>query len=381
MYPTRKERLAAQRKRKQLIWRKCLLFFGVLLCIAGVAAYLLYPAEQPPSAPKHASSVPPENLAEQPDPFVTLTFVGDVMMTGRVEALLKEKGFAYPFAHVNSLFLEDDYTIANLETPVTRRGTPAGNKEYVYKSPPEAVPAMKAAGIDLVNLANNHSLDQGEEGLLDTFQHLGEQAIAYVGAGIDQQQAYAPVFIERNGIRIAFLGLSRVVPHVSWYAGKDKPGVAATYDPTLAQEAIRQAKDEADLVVVLVHWGQEKTDYPVDHQKVLARAYIDAGADLVIGGHPHVLQGFERYKDKWIAYSMGNFIFTRSQAAKTWETMVLQATCTKAQTCQLQMTPFHAELGQAVPMNERDGAALRKRIESISVAVDIDDDGKVTPRP
>jgi poly-gamma-glutamate capsule biosynthesis protein CapA/YwtB (metallophosphatase superfamily) len=145
-------------------------------------------------------------------------------------------------------------------------------------------------------------------------------------------------------------------------------------------EAIRAAREQADLIVVVAHWGKEKTDYPVDHQKELARAYIEAGADLVVGGHPHVLQGFESYRGKWIAYSLGNFIFTRSSHPKTWETMMLQATCTKAGNCELKMHPHHAELGQAVPMNQADGEKLIKRVESISPGVRIEQDGSVRVR-
>lgn len=314
---------------------------------------------------------------EEKEATVHLSFVGDVMMSGNVEKTLLDQGFDYPYTYVNTLFSQDDYTVANLETPVTTRGTPSDNKAYVYKSSPEALSAMKAAGIDAVNLANNHSMDQGVEGLLDTFFALEQQKIDYVGAGPDAARAYAPVYVERNGIRLALLGFSRVVPQVSWYAGSSKPGVAASYDPTAAVQAIQEAKEAADLVIVIAHWGQEKVDFPVDHQKTLARAYIDAGADLIVGGHPHVLQGFERYKNKWIAYSLGNFIFTRASEPKTWESMVLQASCTKQGACELQMHPYHAELAQAVPMNESDGAALLKRIESISENVRIQSDGRV----
>lgn len=308
---------------------------------------------------------------------VNLTFVGDVILTGHVETRLKENGYDFPYAHVHPYFQQDDFTVANLETPVTKNGTPAPNKEFVYKSPPEAIPAMKEAGIDLVNLANNHSMDQGESGLLDTFQVLEDNGLEYVGAGPDAKRAYAPVYVERNGIRMAFFGFSRVVPNVSWYAGKNKPGIAVSYDPAKAVEAIQQARGQADLVIVIAHWGKEREDYPVDHQMELSRAYINAGADLVIGGHPHVLQGFEQYNEKWIAYSLGNFIFTRSHDPKTWETMVLQASCTKTGDCQLKMLPHHAELGQAVPMNEENSQALRQRIESLSKDVQILPDGSV----
>lgn len=298
-------------------------------------------------------------------------------MAGNVEKILLEKGYEYPYTELQDLFLQDDYSIVNLETPVTSRGTPSTNKAFVYKSPPAALPALKAAGIDAVNLANNHVMDQGVEGLLDTFAALDENGIAYVGAGADSARAYAPVYVEKNGIRVALFGFSRVVPEVSWYAGKNKPGVAATYDPAQAVQAIREARSKADLIVVIPHWGEERTDFPVDNQKQLARAYIDAGADLVVGGHPHVIQGLESYKEKWIAYSLGNFIFTRSTEPRTWESIVLQASCTKAGKCELRALPFHAELARAVPMNKEKGAALLNRLQSISTDVQIDADGNI----
>ncbi|KNB72565.1 CapA family protein [Brevibacillus reuszeri] len=381
MNQSRTNRVKTRRKRRKSKWIRMVqntLVFS-LLAVLSVGLFLAVDMFMKNGSstddPTSHEATDHENIPEEPT--VALTFVGDVMMSGNVEKRLLEKGFDFPFAHVRSVFLQDDYTIANLETPVTLRGTPSENKEFVYKSAPESVPAMKAAGIDAVNLANNHSMDQGVEGLLDTFAALDENQIAYVGAGKDAKRAYAPVYVEKKGIRIALLGFSRVIPEVSWYAGKNQPGLAATYDPELAVKAIQEAKKNADLVVVIAHWGKEKVDFPVDHQKMLARAYIDAGADLIVGGHPHVLQGFEQYQDKWIAYSMGNFIFTRAVEPKTWDSMVLQATCTKTGDCHLKMLPYYAELGQAVPMNDADGAALIKRIESISENVTIEADGSV----
>lgn len=388
MNDTRVSRVKTQQRRRRKRWVRMGRNTLVFSLLAVFAAGLFWAAERFSSnAGKEPPTQPPPPASggsgtDQPaEPTVKLSFVGDVMMSGNVEKTLLEKGFDYPYLHVKTLFSTDDLTIANLETPVTVRGTPPANKQFVYKSSPKAIPAMKAAGIDAVNLANNHSMDQGVEGLLDTFAALDENDIPYVGAGKDAARAYAPVYLEKNGIRIALLGFSRVVPEVSWYAGKNKPGIAASYDPALAVKAIQEAKGKADLVIVVAHWGEEKVDTPVDHQQTLAKAYIDAGADLIVGGHPHVLQGFERYQDKWIAYSLGNFIFTRAVEPKTWETMVLEARCTKKGDCGLRMIPHHAELGQAVPMNESDGAALLQRIQSISKGVRIQADGRVEPIP
>jgi len=388
MKQTRAQRVRDQRKKKRKMWvrvsMRTLLFCLIAVLAVGVYSFFKtfnLPTDEanrfPESGPDSVSQMP----EPAPDPHIHLSFVGDVIMSGNVEKMLIEKGYDYPYTEVTKWFTEDDITIANLETPVTTRGTPPENKEFIYKSPPAALPALKKAGIDVVNLANNHSMDQGVEGLLDTFTHLDENEIAYVGAGKDMERAYAPVIIEKNGIRVAFLGFSRVIPEVSWYAGKNKPGVAATYDPALAVKAIQEARSQADLVIVIPHWGEERKDDPLANQMELARAYIDAGADLVVGGHPHVLQGFETYKDKWIAYSLGNFVFTRSTEPRTWESMILQASCTKSGDCALKAIPVHAELARAVPMNETDGSILLKRLESISINARIHSDGSVSAKP
>ncbi|MED1953891.1 CapA family protein [Brevibacillus centrosporus] len=380
---SRTSRTVTRRRKTITKWRqsgqRTLLFS--LFAILTVGGYVLYERISSTGQEGSAQPTPPSHQGSEAvpekEPTISLSFAGDVMMSGNVEKTLQEKGYDYAFSHVSPLFLTDDYTIVNLETPITERGTPSDNKAFVYKSSPLAVPAMKQAGIDAVNLANNHTLDQGTEGLLDTLAALENHQIDYVGAGKDDARAYAPVYIEKNGIRVALLGFSRVIPEYSWYAGKNKPGLAATYDPALAVQSIEEAQAGADVVIVIAHWGKEKVDDPIEHQTTLARTFIDAGADLVIGGHPHVLQGFEKYQDKWIAYSLGNFIFTRASEPKTWESMVLQAECTKQGSCELTMLPYHAELGQAVPMNEADGRLLLERIQSLSNSVTIHPNGRL----
>uniref|UniRef100_UPI000470495D CapA family protein n=1 Tax=Paenibacillus durus TaxID=44251 RepID=UPI000470495D len=309
---------------------------------------------------------------------VTLNFAGDVIFASKVGELLKQKGYDYPYARLGGMFLQDDLSVINLETPVTDRGTEA-NKTFVFKSPPEALNALKAAGVDAVNLANNHTLDMGEQGLRDTLTNLSQQGIPFVGAGADSTQAYSAQYFNRKGMTIALLGFTRVIPEAGWVAGKGKPGVASAYDSGPALKAIAEARKKADIVAVIVHWGKERENEPNAVQQSLGRSFIDAGADLVIGGHPHVLQGLEPYKGKWIAYSTGNFIFTRSSAKTTWETAVFQAECSVQGQCSMKLTPFEAELGQPVPMSAADGQKLLRRVESLSSGkVEIDEAGRVT---
>lgn len=299
---------------------------------------------------------------------VVMNFAGDTLYSGKVGELLKKQGYDYPYEHLGSTFLEDDLTVINLETPVTTQGVGAANKKYIFKSSPDVLPAMREAGVEAVNLANNHILDQGQEGLLDTLKHLQDQDIRYVGAGRNEKEAYAAQYFELQGMTVALLGFSRVIPETSWYALENRPGVAGAYDHVLpkAIEAIREARSKADLVIVMAHWGEELHKTPNDHQIHLSRAFIDGGADLIIGGHPHVLQGLEQYKGKWIAYSTGNFIFTKSLHADTWQTAVFRASCSKQGECDLHLTPYRTEIGQVVPLIGEEAAAVLKEVQERS---------------
>jgi poly-gamma-glutamate synthesis protein (capsule biosynthesis protein) len=189
------------------------------------------------------------------------------------------------------------------------------------------------------------------------------------------------VFFKRNGMTIAVIGCSRVYPEPSWAAGENKPGVASAYDrATRVIGTISEARKKADLVIVMTHWGIERSLTPNNIQTKLAHDFVDAGADLIIGGHPHVLQGLERYKGKWIAYSTGNFIFTKASTPSTWKTAVFEATCKLKSGCSMKLTPYHAELGQPVPMNAQEGSQLMQELQKLSIGgVKISGDGVVTP--
>lgn len=312
---------------------------------------------------------------------VTLHFIGDVQFSGKVEQRLEKNGYNFPYQYLGNLFRKDDLTIANLETPVTAGGVGALNKTYVYKSSPKALTALATAGIDTVNLANNHILDQGTVGLLDTLKNLDEQGIAYAGAGRNAKEAYAPHYFERKGIKIALLGVTRVIPKANWNAGAKQPGVAGAYDSTAIVKSIREARMRADLVIVIAHWGKERATALEPHQTELAHAFIDAGADLVIGGHPHVLQGMEQYKGKWIAYSTGNFIFSKSTVPATWDTAIFQATCTRSRVCDMKLTPYRAELGQAIPLKGAEASKILQKVAALPPGnVSIGGDGAVSAR-
>ena len=203
--------------------------------------------------------------------------------------------------------------MANLECAIGVSGTPAP-KAYTFQAPPVAAEALALAGIDLVSLANNHSLDYGPESLAETQTLLAGQGVLSVGAGRSRAAAHAPATVERAGLTIAFLAYVSVPVErggydpSAWAATEDAPGVA-WLDIAAMQADIEAAGAHADLVVVLLHFGLEWELEPSEAQREQARAAIDAGATLVLGSGPHVLQEVETYGDGLIAYSLGNFAF------------------------------------------------------------------------
>lgn len=313
------------------------------------------------------------------DGTVKLALVGDILPAARVLDYMNQFGFDYPFEGARTLLQSADITAGNLETAITDRGTPEENKEYVYRGPKEALTPIKDAGFDFLSLANNHSMDYGWEGLNDTMDALDDIDIAHAGSGVDDVEAFTPAYIDSQGVTVGFVSLTRVIPISKnvWKADKANPGLAESYSTERAVKAIQEAKSHADLVVVMVHWGEERSDTPNKFQKSLAYAYVDAGADLVVGSHPHVLQGFEKYKGKWIAYSLGNFVFPGMSPPTTAETGVLTATCKAGGDCSLQFAPMISKLAQPVPMDEQTGKALMARLSGISYGASIKEDGTI----
>lgn len=206
-----------------------------------------------------------------------------------------------------------DIMMLNNEFAYSTRGTKTPDKSYTFRADPSRVNILKEMGVDIVSLANNHALDYGPDALMDTFTTLDDAGIDYVGAGKNLDRAKAPIYYEIGDKKIAYLASSRVIFAMDWYATDDRPGMVGTYDPAGLIESIEEASANSDYVVVYVHWGVERNHYPEKYQKSFAKAYIDAGADIVIGCHPHVMQGIEIYKGKPIAYSLGNYWFNASK--------------------------------------------------------------------
>ncbi len=205
-----------------------------------------------------------------------------------------------------------DLFMVNQEFPFTDRGTAAEDKQFTFRVPPKDVSLLTEMGVDIVTMANNHILDFGPEGITDSLTALDGAGILHVGAGENLEQAKKAEILEVKGKKIGFLGVSRVYMAASWAADADHAGVFSTYDPALPLQEIRALREQCDYLVVYVHWGVERNTAPEEYQRKMGRQYIDAGADLVVGSHPHVLQEIEYYNGKPIAYSLGNFVFGSS---------------------------------------------------------------------
>ncbi len=265
-----------------------------------------------------------ERVADRYAPQAVLAFGGDVHGEGRVANLLAAGG--NPFAPLAGRLGGADLAVVNLETPISTRGTPAPDKPFTFRAPPAMAGALAAAGVDLVSLANNHALDFGVDALLDTFTYLEQAGVRWVGAGRDAAEAYAPAVLDTPAGPVAFVGLTRILHTLAWAAGPDRPGLASAYDEAAAVAAVQAAAELADLVVVQIHWGIERADCPDAHQRNLARLLTEAGADVVAGHHPHVLQGLQTRADgTLVAYSLGNFVWYHS-AAPSSSTGVLEVT-------------------------------------------------------
>lgn len=302
---------------------------------------------------------------------LTMTFAGDLLLRDYFYEALKQEGVTGIMDEsVLRQLKEADLTCLNQEFPIGVTGEPA-DKTYTFRVAPDATQYMTDMGIDVVTLGNNHSLDYGRSALEETFQALEQAEIGYVGAGRNLEEAKASYDVEIKGKKISILGASRVIPYASWNASATESGLFTTYEPEALIKAIEQAEERSDFTVVYVHWGVEKSTHPEEYQRTLAKQYIDAGADLVLGSHPHVLQGFEYYNGVPIVYSMGNFIFNN----RTTDSMMIEATLHDNLTCSLRVIPCGMSGVKMTAKNEEASEKAYEYLTSISYNVQIDENG------
>jgi poly-gamma-glutamate capsule biosynthesis protein CapA/YwtB (metallophosphatase superfamily) len=292
-------------------------------------------SDTPPSAATETDTLAPTGTPI-PSRQVNLEAVGDIMLARTVGEQVQAHGPQIVFAGVQSVFDSADVLVGNLECALTAGGEPQP-KSYPFAAPPEMAQALALAGFDVLSLANNHAMDYGNQGLFDTRDNLGQYGIASVGAGANAAEAHAPVILERNGLRLAFLAYVDVPVEKdgfdarTWIATASQPGIAwADLDQITSDVAA--ARLQADIVIVQLHSGYEVGSYiPTisPNQRAEAHAAIDAGAALVLGSHPHILQSIEPYHGGLIAYSLGNFVMDDYQGTAN-ATIILRVVLTRA---------------------------------------------------
>jgi poly-gamma-glutamate capsule biosynthesis protein CapA/YwtB (metallophosphatase superfamily) len=281
---------------------------------------------------------------------VTIAFGGDVHFEGVVGERLRRDP-ATTFGPVADVLSAADLAVVNLETALTGRGTPEP-KEFTFRAPATAFDALTAAGVDVATLANNHGMDYGQVGLADTLDAAREAGFPLVGAGRDDGEAFAPHVAEVDGQRIAVIGTTQVLDSYAletWRAAPGKPGLASAYDEERLLRAVREARENADTVVVFAHYGQERNPCPIARQVALTEALVEAGADVVVGSHAHVLLGGGWLGRAYVHYGLGNFLWYAKGGPEA-ETGVLTLTLQGRDVTAAEWTPARISGGKNTPL-------------------------------
>lgn len=275
-----------------------------------------------------------------------------------------------------------DVCFVNNEFAFSDRGTPLENKMYTFRANPARASMLQEMGVDIAGLANNHVYDFGAEAMEDTLQTLDKIGIDYVGAGRNLKEAMTPVYREIDGIKIAYVAASRAEKFkMTPQATEDAAGILRCYDTELFLQEIREARRQADYVIAIVHWGTEYSTELEEVQTTTGREYIDAGADIVIGGHTHCLQGMEYYKGKPILYSLGNFWFNNKPLDSMLVLVRLSGEDKTSEitekNVQVQIVPARQENCRTRLLEGEDAGRLFNYLEGLSEGIIIDEEGKV----
>jgi poly-gamma-glutamate synthesis protein (capsule biosynthesis protein) len=376
------EKILYSRQRVSRIWRAAfLVILGllilsllILILVLGLAFETAYQSKRVVNLNQAfaglGKNILPVTLPdfEKPQPEVSLLAVGDIMLSRSVEQLMVSKtpldekcptvpqktpgnrevnvevnapcefltGFTWPWRQIAPLLKQADITLGNLETAIIA-GRPIVSGEFTFRTDPQAVLGLKSAGFDLVSLANNHTQNFGQKGFLSTFSELNKNQIEYVGAGANETEAQKPVIIEKQGIKFGFLAYT--YPKSNAWPTATTAGANEMNVENLKDD-IARLKPRVDWLIVLMHAGTEYVYQPNLEQKEFAHAAIEAGANFVIGSHPHVVQTFEKYQDGYIFYSLGNFIFDQRWSEETQQGLAAKIIFTKNEIKEIEFLPI-----------------------------------------
>lgn len=329
------------------------------------------------SAPKPVVTVSPTAEPEK----VTLAFAGDILLADDAMPMKtyrqRGKGISGIFSdELIKEMREADIMMLNNEFAFSKRGKAAADKSYTFRAKPEDVSIFNDMGVDIVSLANNHALDFGTDALLDTFDTLKEAGIDYGGAGADYERASEIIYKKVGDKTISYVMAAKTIFAADWVATKSRPGMISCWDEALMKERIKTAGDNSDYTVVFVHWGVEQSESPEQYQRDWARMYVDAGADIVLGCHSHVIQGIEYYKGKPVVYSLGNFWFSSYKR----ESMMIKVEIDAQGNAETWLVPcMTGNFKTEILEKPSDRKQYFNKVRKLSKSTRIGEDGKLSP--
>lgn len=312
---------------------------------------------------------------------ITISFAGDVSLADNFDIMpyydsRGEGVYGILSTEVVDIIKYSDLMITNNEFTVSDRGKPL-NKYYTFKAKPERLSIYDEMGVDLVSIANNHAYDYGEEAFFDMLKYLDDYDISYVGGGKNIDEAKQAFYYVINGYKFAFVSSTRAEKNIiTPGAGENSSGVFRCYDNELLLKTIKEEKENSDFVILLIHWGREDSHELEDVQLSTGKEYIDAGADLIVGSHAHVLQGMDYYNNKLIAYNLGDFIFNR----ETKDTGILSMNIDKDGNINYEFIPCLQSNYKTTLLSENEKLNVIKKMNNYSINAVIDNNGKISSK-
>ncbi|MBW8351254.1 CapA family protein [Bacillus sp. IITD106] len=324
-------------------------------------------------------SAAPKAESPKENPEINIIFAGDTMFDWGLRPILEANGYEYPFVYVKDKVQKADYAFVNAETVFTDKSEKDPSQLFWIKSDPKGLQSLKNTGFDMLNLGNNHTLDYLRSGLNDTLNYVQQFGFDYIGAGRNEDEAYSSKEIEIKGKKFRFFSFVRFLPDVNWIAQNDRSGIPNGYDLELVKKTILEQKGDADYIVVYFHWGVEKQNIPTDYQFEYVKELQKIGVDLIVGSHPHWLQGFQYYNGMPVAYSLGNFLFPPYVKNESAQTGLLNVTF-KGDQIKMNFEPFIILNGQIIPVENNNREQFLQYLQSISFDAKISNTGDITPK-
>ncbi|GAB6084788.1 CapA family protein [Alkaliphilus crotonatoxidans] len=357
-----------------------------LIMIMSIAALLIscrmIPApnyHQDPYGPEPVEEAPADNiLPPEASDTVKIMFLGDSMMTGRVAEVINQRGIDYPLSEFMPILKDKDFIVANLETAVGTSGE-LMEKTFSFQTDPAMLRIFEPLKEKLVfSLANNHGMDGP---LHETLAHLNSTGYNYIGIGNNEEEAFRPYILEKNDLSIAIFAASRVIPVAEWRADANRPGMATAYSFEPLISHIKAYSGQVDYVIVFLHWGEELAEEPNEDQINLEKGLREAGANIIIGCHPHVIQEL-KWSDKreLTAFSLGNFLFTNSRRPEANHIMALELSLSNNQIEEVKVWPGKIDFGIVRYLDKgQERHQIMDRIKRLSPTIDVLEEGIVHP--